>query len=1359
MCGIAGLLLNSTSSSIAVDRVARLDTMVEALTHRGPDDRGARVEDRIAIGMRRLSIIDTAGGHQPISNEDGTVWIVYNGECYNFLELRDELVSSGHRFTTRSDTEVMVHGYEQWGICGLAERLNGIFAFCIWDANARKAFLVRDRLGVKPLYYSSRTPALAFSSELRSLAHSGLLLPKLDEEAVWTYLFYQYPPTSRTLVAGAERLPAAHILEWSADTGATRVSRYWDFPEGGERDDLTMADAAHELAELLDDAVHRQMIADVPIGCFLSGGLDSSLVAALIAKHSSHAVRTFSIGFPNAGWYDETNEAERVAKHIGAEHTTIAFEEDAFLSKIDAYLGSVDEPVADAAMLPTDVLSEHAAREVKVVLTGEGADEVFGGYEYYRPFVFGAAPPPRGARAARNGALAHVRREFEARVGTGMPAPVRDLSSAVSGFPYTVQPEFLWCLLGPDRRPSLEVFRGALARVESDLLPSTTTHTALQRALYVDTRLWLGHDLMTKLDKATMAHSLEGRVPLLDHRIVEFAFRLPDRFKVGREHGKLVLREAVRGMLPDDIVDREKHGFGVPIAAWFRGRLHDYVRDVLLDSALVEDGLFTRQAMEAILVAHADLDVDMSRTIWAIVNLDRWWRAIRAEIVAALPVDGAIPVVSRDREPTVDILIPIYENFSLVRDCVRSIRTFTTMPFRAILLDDRSSDATFAKLDELVTGDDRFELVRNDENLGFVANCNRGFERCSADYVVLLNSDTVVAPGWLERMVACAESDPAIAIVNPLTNESGNTSVRFAPGLNLLTMAKVIADGSPREYPDITTAVGMCLLVRRAALEMFGTFDPVYLNAYCEESDLCMRLTEAGLRVVAADDAFIYHKGWASYDEAKKNRYYEHNRAIFDTRWSVPFDRDWGRYSRHDPLQPTRNRLLRFALSPDDAEDRDTIVERRARLSTSATLHAVAEGSRIAAASTLISRPSPALGKHEFDSYLQRRMATPLVKFEDRALAMPTADTIRTLPSLGRDKLRITFLVASLPLAGGIISIVQLAREMLLAGHDVRIATEAHEDTPERLNLWLQPLVYRDKRHLIEDFPESDVVVATFWVTAHQYMRALRERHEFASVYFIQDYESWFYPESDWLHRNNVIHSYARTEHHIVKSRWLADMVDRHGPRCEIVPLGLDLGVFYPRGERPPSRPRVVSVAAVGPEGGRRGFADTIEAFRRIHEARPDVELVFYGAERDQLPELPFDVTVAGRIYDQNKVAALMSSADVVLDASLWQGFGRPGLEAMACGTVPVLTNIGGLTEYARDGENSVLVPPGDPAAAAKAILELIDDPARYGRLRASALETSERFSHVDEARRHLELYTRWVSEKFPSRGRELSTE
>jgi len=349
----------------------------------------------------------------------------------------------------------------------------------------------------------------------------------------------------------------------------------------------------------------------------------------------------------------------------------------------------------------------------------------------------------------------------------------------------------------------------------------------------------------------------------------------------------------------------------------------------------------------------------------------------------------------------------------------------------------------------------------------------------------------------------------------------------------------------------------------------------------------------------------------------------------------------------------------------------------------------------------------------------------------------------------------VTFLVASLPLAGGVISIVQLARELLLAGHEVKFVTEAHETVPEKLNLWAQPIVYRDRRHLVEEFPASDVVVATFWVTAHRYMRRLRERYpDIVSVYFIQDYESWFYPESDWMNRQNAIHSYLTAERHIVKSRWLADMVDRHGPRCEIVPLGLDLGVFYPRDTESRARPRVVSVGATGPEGYRRGFAQTVATFAKVHAMRPDAELVLYGSEPDRMPDLPFPYTNAGRIYDQNKVAALLSSADVLLDASLWQGFGRPGLEAMACRTAPVLTNLGGLTEYARDGENCLLVAPGDCEAAAAAIVRLLDDTALRERLAAEGLETAQRFSHIEEARRHIALYERWVAEKRrPHRG------
>jgi asparagine synthase (glutamine-hydrolysing) len=1344
MCGIAGLLLNGKDAGVDPER---LDAMVDALAHRGPDDRGTRIDGRVGIGMRRLSIIDTEGGHQPLSNEDGTVWIVYNGECYNFQAMRSELKAEGHRFRTRSDTEVVVHGYEQWGARGLAARLNGIYAFCVWDARRRVATIVRDRLGVKPLYYTARASGLAFASELRALARSGFCLPKIDEEALWSYLLYQFVPTERTLLAGARRLPAGHLLEWFADTGTVVVERYWDLPDGGERTDLAFDDAAAELVHLLDDTVAGQMVADVPIGCFLSGGLDSSIVAALMARHADAPIRTYSIGFPNAGWHDETRYAEAVAQAIGARHTTVPFDDAAFLHHIDDYLARVDEPVADAAMLPTYALSRVAAQDVKVVLTGEGADEVFAGYDYYRKFV--DAPPPlkaaeRGARAAW---LVDVQRELGQRIGGAFPAPVRDLESASSGFPYAVQPEFIWCMLEPDRRPPLAEFLRSLKTIETSLLPWVTAHTPLQRALYTDTKLWLAQDLMNKLDKSTMAHGLEGRVPLLDHRIVEFAFDLPDRFKIGASGGKRILREAARGLLSREIVERDKHGFGVPIDTWFRTSLAKYVRDVLMDSALIDEGIFTRQAMEAVLCAHIELGVDMGRTLWSLVTLDRWWRGIRDEVVAALPKRGPIATIGSQRDPTVEILVPIHESFNLVRDCVRSIRAFTQRPFRAILLDDASSAETQARLRELIAGDRRFELVCNEENLGFVGNCIRGFARCTADYVVLLNSDTAVAPGWLERMVACAQSDPRIAIVNPVTNESGNTSVRLAPGLNLLTMAQRIGEISRRRYPDITTGVGMCMLVRRTALELLGGFDRVFAPAYCEESDLCMRFTEAGLRVVAADDAFIYHKGWASYDEAAKDAHYTRNRALFDARWSAAYERDWAAYARRDPLQYLRDALLWETLTPAEADSSTApVIEAGLRqLDTCRALAAADDGVRASVALALLPQRAAARERETLRDWGAMRKARPLATFDARALSFPTRGYVENLPQPAPGKLSITFLVADLSLSGGVISIVQLAREMLLAGHDVKVVTEAHEIVPELYNLWAQPLVYRDRAHLLAAFPESDIVVATFWVTAHRYMRELRKRHSFVSVYFIQDYEAWFYPPDDVENRRNASASYALTEHRIVKSRWLADMVEQHGPVCDIVPLGLDLGVFYRRSAPRGVRPRVISVAAPQAEVRRRGFSETVAAFQRVHDARPDVELVFFGADANAMPKLPFPYTNAGRLRDQNKVATLLSSADVLVDASLWQGFGRPGLEAMACGVAPVLSNVGGLREYARDGENCLLVPPGDAPATADAILRLLDETELRTRLSAAGPATARAFSHEIEAQRHLALYTRWI--------------
>ena len=1322
MCGIAGLLLNDAE---ARPEPARLRAMVDSLAHRGPDDAGFHHDANVAIGMRRLAIVDPIGGHQPVTNEDGTVQVVYNGECYNYRELRAELTTAGHRFTSNTDTEVIAHGYEAWGIEGLARRLNGIFAFCVWDARTRTAFLVRDRLGVKPLYYITRPSGLAFSSEIRSLIESGWCVPRLDHETVWQYLLYQFAPTNRTPLAGVVRLPPACVLEWRAES-APRIAAYWHLPVGPPGPPRSLDAAAEEVRALFEDTVSRQLIGDVPMGCFLSGGLDSSGVAAVMADRTSEPLLTYSIGFPTSRDYDETRHALRVARHLGTRHTAVAFDEGVLVDRVDAYLRDIDEPIGDAAMFPTWLLAETAARDVKVVLTGEGADEVFGGYAYYR--ALSAAPPPPASLQS----------------GDPVPGP----PSHASGFPFVMQAASIWMMLPLDARPSLATFQSVLARPAQPAATDAPDATRLQRALAADLRVWLAHDLLTKLDKATMAHGLEARVPMLDHRLVELAAALPDELKVSADVGKVVLRRALRPLVPAATHDRAKQGFGVPLDVWFRGPLRDLVHDLFSRSLLVRDGVLTRESLRTLLDAHTAGRQPLGRAIWTLLNLDVWWRRTCERILAATDAPAITGLGAVSRAPTVDIVIPVRGSLNLTRDCIQSIRRWTSRPFRAILVDDSGDPDHQARLARTAGDDDRFQILTNDRNVGYVQSCIRGMSRSTAHYIVLLNSDTVVTPTWLERLVRCAESDPRIAIVNPITNESGNTSVRMAPGLNVLTMARRVAALSKQRYPDITTAVGMCMLVRRSALEQFGGFDPIFEGAYCEESDLCMRLTEAGLRVVAADDAFVYHKGNGSYTDATKQALYERNRRIFDERWGVAYERDWSAYARRDPLQYLRDGLLTGTARLDEGPELGSAINLGwARLNPRHALGAVAEGARTSAAATMLADLAPAWTRPHVAEWTVRRIRQPATRFDERAVVLPTRAYARMLPAPEPGALRITFLVSSFPLCGGIVSIAQLARGLIAAGHDVKIATEAHDVHPELLNLWTQPLIYRDRRHLVDAFPESDVVVATYWTTAYQYLPELRRRYRFASAYFIQDYEAWFYDEGDRTSRRAVTDSYGFAEHHIVKSKWLADLVDPHGPKCEIVPLGLDLGVFYPRSGERRQRVRVVSGATSDPGAPRRGFAQTVEIFRQLHGARPDVDLVFFGTSPERMPALPFPYTNAGRLVDQNDVAALLSSADVLLDASLWQGFGRPGLEAMACGAVPVLTRNGGLHEYAVDGENAVLIDPIATADSARAIRDLLDDPARLARLRGRGPSTAARFSHELEATRHAELYQRWVKD------------
>jgi glycosyltransferase involved in cell wall biosynthesis len=438
-----------------------------------------------------------------------------------------------------------------------------------------------------------------------------------------------------------------------------------------------------------------------------------------------------------------------------------------------------------------------------------------------------------------------------------------------------------------------------------------------------------------------------------------------------------------------------------------------------------------------------------------------------------------------------------------------------------------------------------------------------------------------------------------------------------------------------------------------------------------------------------------------------------------------------------------RDALLRGTIRPMvDRADVDAAEREDGRLTTVRALAIVADGGRDQAARVVLRSHVPAVARDSLSRRASPSTLRPEIRFDERGVAHPTRGYVAALPSAPPGSLRITFLVHDLPLCGGVISIVQLVRRFIAAGHDVRLVTESPVIDPEALNLWCQPLVYRDREHLIDAFPASDIVVATFWTTAHEYLPALRARYGFTSVYFIQDYEAWFYDETDYGTRRNVVRSYAAADHHIVKSRWLAELVGRHGVKCDVVPIGLDLGVFYPRAGRRTDRLRVVSGASLEP---RRGLTDTVNAFARIHAAPPDVELVFFGLDDATMPALPFPHTNAGHVTNPNAIAELVSSCHVLVDGSVWQGFGRPGLEAMACGTVPVLTSVGGVSEYARHQENCLFVDPRDPQGLAAAVLRLLEDAALRSRLRDAGPTTASRFCHEIEAERHLALYARWL--------------
>jgi asparagine synthase (glutamine-hydrolysing) len=628
MCGIAGIVTRDRSA-FAPDVLPRMGAVI---AHRGPDDAGTWVSPDLSRGVglvhRRLSIIDlSAAGHQPMTNEDGSLWVTYNGEIYNHAGLRGELEAAGHRYHSRTDTETILHAYEQWGD-DCMQRFRGMFAFGLWDSNRRRLLLVRDRLGIKPVYYAPLPDGgLVFGSEIKALLASGLVRATASQAALSEYLLFGYLAGEQTMFEGISILPPGHLLVW--DDEGLRVRPYWTLrfsPQPASEQELS-----DRFAQTFDEAVRLRLMSDVPLGVFLSGGLDSSAIAAVMNRHVGERLSTFSIGFPT-GHYSELPYARMVAEHLGANHHEVILTADDFITSLPRMVWHEDEPIWTIASVAMYHVSRLASQHVKVVLTGEGSDELFAGYDRYWSGVL-------NARFA--GPYQHV------------PAPVRHAVRwllAQRVLPERARRALSHTFLGREATPESLVFDNwfgiftpamqqafcgdDLAAVARSMHPyaahlehfrSSGSEDPLDQMLYVDIKTNLV-ELLMKQDQMSMATSIESRVPFLDHHLVEFAATIPASAKLGRFSGKRLVKHAVRDLLPEAIVNRRKQGFPVPFDAWLRKDFAGHVSALLLSDRSLGRGWFKPDRLRHLVQAHAAGTENASRQLWALLTLELWAR-------------------------------------------------------------------------------------------------------------------------------------------------------------------------------------------------------------------------------------------------------------------------------------------------------------------------------------------------------------------------------------------------------------------------------------------------------------------------------------------------------------------------------------------------------------------------------------------------------------------------------------------------------------------------------------------------------------------------------------------------------------
>jgi asparagine synthase (glutamine-hydrolysing) len=634
MCGIAGLFQYSDGAPASRETLGRLlSQLIAPLCHRGPDDAGVHAEGPLGLAHSRLSIIDVAGGHQPLFSEDRSVAVVCNGEIYNHRELRQGLEARGHRFATRSDTEVIVHLYEEMG-AGCIEKLGGMFAIAVADFRRKRLLLARDRVGKKPLYLADDGRRLGFASELKSLLAAGLVAPEIDPEALDLYLAFGYVPTPWTAFRGATKLPAGHLAV--CDRSGVRVERYWDleFPDAAAgapaRSDESFA---AELEELLGQAVLDRLESDVPLGAFLSGGIDSGTIVALMSRAGAAPVRTHTVGFADRGT-DEREDAAAVAAALGADHVATEVHPD-LADVLPRIAWHLDEPFADPSSVPTWYVSRETRRRVTVALSGDGGDELFAGYgDRYRMHLLEERARGFLPAGLRRAVLPGLARRWPR--SPRLPRPLR-AGSVLANLAVDADRAYFQdrCLIPAHLTERLFGESLRERRRRFDPFSALAPHLArapqgdpLARALYLDLKTWLADDGLVKVDRMSMAHALEVRCPLLDHRVMEFAARVPSRLKLHGGETKILLRRLAGRLLPAEILARPKRGFAPPISRWLREDLRTMSHDLLLAPDAMAAELFDRKEVARLLADHAARRIEAGWAIWTLLMLEVWGREV-----------------------------------------------------------------------------------------------------------------------------------------------------------------------------------------------------------------------------------------------------------------------------------------------------------------------------------------------------------------------------------------------------------------------------------------------------------------------------------------------------------------------------------------------------------------------------------------------------------------------------------------------------------------------------------------------------------------------------------------------------------